>query len=230
MNPTQNQLIQSLPIAARRQFLAACESVQLTLGEVLYEPGEAARHAYFPVDAFVSLITSIDDEPGVEVGMVGREGMVGTALVLGGATAPLRMLVQGPGAAWRITAAKLKREMGRSAVLKQRLDQYLNVLMAQQATAAACLRFHQISPRLARWLLMSQDRAHTNQFRITQQFIAYMLGVRRVGITGAAVGLQREGLITYRRGEITVLDRKGLEAASCSCYAADRKFYAQAMS
>lgn len=229
MTQAQNQLIRLLPVSARRALLQACEPVQLILGEVLQEAGETARYAYFPVDAFVSLICSIDKEPGVEVGMVGREGMVGTALVLGGATAPMRALVQGSGAAWRITAVSLRREMGRSPALKQRLDRYLSVLMSQQSTGAACLRHHQIGPRLARWLLMSQDRAHADQFRITQQFIAYMLGVRRVGITGAASGLQRGGLIEYHRGEITVLDRKGLQAVSCSCYASDRKTYAEAM-
>ncbi len=229
MTKPQNGLILSLPADARRSLLAACEPVELRLSDVLYEPSVGIRQAYFPVDAFVSLIACIDSEPGVEVGMVGREGMVGSALVLGMARAPVRALVQGAGSAWRIDAEPLGAVMAAHPDVKLRLDRYVSVLMAQQITASACLRFHQIGPRLARWLLMSQDRAHADRFRITHEFIAYMLGVRRVGITCAAGRLQRRGLIHYRRGEITVVDRPGLEAAACSCYAADRAFYSSAL-
>jgi CRP-like cAMP-binding protein len=161
--------------------------------------------------------------------MVGREGMLGTQLVLGVEAAPLHAVVQGAGAAWRAGAAEFSRELTRSAALQRMLNRYVYVTMTQLASAASCLRFHQIGPRLARWLLMSQDRAHSDNFHITHEFLAYMLGVRRVGITTAASILQREGLIKYRRGEIEVLNRRGLKAAACSCYAADREAYVNAL-
>jgi CRP-like cAMP-binding protein len=159
--------------------------------------------------------------------MVGREGMVGAQLALGVAMTPLRALVQGPGHAWRIGAVAFRREFERSPTLQRSLNRYLYVLMAQLAASAACLRFHLIGPRLARWLLMSHDRAHADSFRVTHEFLAYMLGVRRVGITMAAGSLQNSGLIRYHRGELTVLDRKGLEAAACDCFAADQRTYAE---
>jgi CRP-like cAMP-binding protein len=138
---------------------------------------------------------------------------------------PLRAVVQGSGAAWRIGSAAFRRELALSPALQRELLRYVFVLMAQLAESAACLRFHLIGQRLARWLLMSQDRAHAEHFHVTHEFLAYMLGVRRVGITTAAAGLQRFGLIRYRRGEVTVLDRPGLEAAACGCYAADQRAY-----
>ena len=227
MRTNQNRLIERLPRKERLQLLAICEPVQLVLGSVICEPGSATRHVYFPVDSFISLLTQVDGKPALEVGMVGREGMLGAELALGIATTPLHALVQGEGAAWRITSAAFRRELAGSVALQRVMHRYLYVLMSQLASSAACLRFHLIGPRLARWLLMSQDRAHNDRFRVTQEFLAYMLGVRRVGITTAAGELQRNGLIEYRRGHLTVLDRKGLEAAACSCYAADQKVYAK---
>jgi CRP-like cAMP-binding protein len=223
----ENHLIELLPQKDRRRLLGICEPVQLVLGTVLCESGKPTRHVYFPIDGFISLVTLIDGEPALEVGMVGREGMVGSQLVLGVVTAPLRALVQGSGAAWRISTVAFRRELARSPALQRILNRYAYVLMTQLTTSAACLRFHMIEPRLARWLLMSQDRAHRDRFHVTQEFLAYMLGVRRVGITAAAGALQRRELIEYSRGELTVRDRKGLEAATCSCYAADRKTYAE---
>ena len=226
MAHVENQLIELLPRADRVRLLAACERVQLVLSEVLQEPGTPTRHAYFPTDGFISMLAMSEGHPGVEVGMVGREGMVGANLALGVGTANLRALVQGAGGAWRISAASLKRELAKSKSLQSGLNRYLHVLMGQLATSAACLRYHQIGPRLARWLLMSQDRAGRDTFQVTQEFLAYMLGVRRVGITVAAGALQRSGLIAYHRGDFTVLDRTGLEAAACSCYQTDRQTYA----
>lgn len=224
-----NLLVAALPRAERTRLLGQCESVNLQLSQVLCEPGEPTRHVYFPTDGFISLIAQIDGTHGLEVGMAGCEGMLGVQLTLGVAQEPLKALVQGPGAAWRMAAAPFAAELERSATLRQLLQQYLYVLMAQRAASAACLRFHEISPRLARWLLMSQDRAHIDCFAMTQVFLSAMLGVRRVGVTAAAGDLLRRGLITYHRGELTVLDRAGLEAAACSCYAADLEIYQRAM-
>jgi len=222
----ENHLIELLPRADRLRMLAVCEPVELVLAEVLCERGKPTRHVFFPTDGFISLVTQIDSHPGQEVGMVGREGMLGVQLALGVAVSPLRALVQGKGAAWRVSNAAFRRELAHSSALQRGLNRYLYVLMAQLAASAACLRFHLIGPRLARWLLMSQDRAHSATFPITQEFLAYMLGVRRVGITQAAGALQRAGLVEYHRGILSVLDRVGLEAAACGCYAEDRHGYA----
>jgi CRP-like cAMP-binding protein len=219
-------LIELLPSTSRSRLLAICEPIELTVGEVLGQVGTPTRYVYFPTVGFISLVTAIKGRPTLEVGMVGREGMVGTQLVLGVDTAPLHAVVQGAGAAWRIGAPEFSKELARSAAMQRGMNRYVYVTMTQLASAASCLRFHQIGPRLARWLLMTQDRAHSDKFHITHEFLAYMLGVRRVGITTAASILQREGLIKYRRGEIEVLNRRALKAAACSCYAADRQAYA----
>lgn len=225
MDLAENHLIALLPRSDRVSLLGACESVQLELGTVLCRPGEPTRHVYFPNDCFISLVTAAHAEPGLEVGMVGREGMLGAQLALGVSAVPLHALVQGAGTARRVAAAPFRRELAASKALQQSLNRYVYVLMSQLATSAACTRFHHVEPRLARWLLMTQDRAHSDNFHLTHELLAHMLGVRRVGITGAASDLQRHGLIRYHRGAITVLDRAGLEAAACSCYAADRRAY-----
>jgi CRP-like cAMP-binding protein len=225
MTPVENHLIELLPRKDRARLLAVCEPVELVLSQVLCDPGQPTRHVYFPTQGFISLVVLIEGSPGLEVGMVGREGMLGAQLALGVAVAPLHAVVQGPGVCWRIAAPAFRAELARSAALQRSLNRYLYVLMAQQAASAACLRFHLIGPRLARWLLMSQDRAHSSSFHVTHQFLAYMLGVRRVGITAAAGALQRSGLIEYHRGDLVVLDRGGLEAAACGCYAAEQQTY-----
>jgi CRP-like cAMP-binding protein len=221
----ENRLIELLPRKDRMHLLARCKPVPLVLSEVLCNRGDATRHVYFPIDGFISLLTLTKGHPGLEVGMVGHEGMLGAQLALGVVTAPLRALVQGPGHAWRIGRVAFQAELAGSESLQRGLNRYLYVLMAQLAASAGCLRFHQIGPRLARWLLMTQDRAHADRFHVTHDFLAYMLGVRRVGVTMAAGALQAAGLIEYHRGELTVLERPGLEAAACSCYAADRQSY-----
>ena len=216
-----------LPRKVRLSLLSNCEPVKLVLSEVLTEPGEPIRHVYFPTSGFISLVMMIDKNPALEIGMVGREGMLGAQLSLEVAIAPLHALVQGPGTALRVGAATFQRELNAHPALQRGMHRYLYVLMTQMAQSAGCLRYHQIDQRLARWLLMSQDRAESDTFRMTHEFLAYMLGVRRVGITKAAGQLQRNGLIEYRRGVLTVLDRKRLEAASCGCYATDGKTYAK---
>jgi CRP-like cAMP-binding protein len=221
----ENHLIERLPRKDRARLLARCETVPLVLAQVLCDPGKAMRYAYFPVEGFVSMVAVVTASPGVEVGMVGREGMLGAHIALGVPSAPLHALVQGAGTARRIGARAFRAELAESAALRDSVNRYLYVLLSQLATSAACLRFHLIGPRLARWLLMSEDRSRSNSFRVTQEFLAYMLGVRRVGITAAAGVLQRSGLIEYHRGELTVVDRSGLEAAACSCYRTDRDGY-----
>ena len=229
MPTAQNLLIQRLPGVDRKRLLAVCEPVELVLGDIVCEAGGQSREVYFPVDAFVSLLTQIDSHPSLEVGMVGREGMLGVQLGLGVTMSPARGLVQGGGSAWRIGAVPFRRTLTDSVALQRALNRYVCVQMAQLTSAAACLRFHNIGQRLARWLLMSQDRAHSPSFHVTHEFLAYMLGVRRVGITVAAGALQRQKLIEYHRGELTVLDRPGLEAAACTCYATDSRTYADLM-
>lgn len=221
----ENHLIQQLPRQDRGHLLALCEQVELLRSEVLCTAGQVTRHVYFPIHGFISLMASIDGREGLEVGMVGREGMLGAPLSLGIPVAPLGALVQGAGAAWRVGSASFVEELHRNAALRQCTDRYLYLRLAQLASAATCLRYHPIGPRLARWLLMSQDRSHGDCFHVTHEVLADMLGVRRVGVTVAAGELQRAGLVTYRRGEVRVLDRAGLEAAACSCYAADRQAY-----
>lgn len=227
MPSIQNQLIARLPPTDRRRLLAACEPVTLPMGEVLSELGALTRHVYFPTQSFVSLVTRVDQHPGLEVGMVGQEGMLGVQLVLGVTQAPLHAVVQGAGLALRLDAASFRRELDASPALQSGLHRYLYVLMVQMASSASCLRFHLIGQRLARWLLMSHDHARADSFHITHEFLAYMLGVRRVGVTVAAGLLQKSGLIRYHRGTLEVLDRAGLEAAACSCYAADQSAYAR---
>ncbi|MEO8312313.1 MAG: Crp/Fnr family transcriptional regulator [Caldimonas sp.] len=221
----QNHLIEILAGEDRRRLVAVCETVELALGQVVGEPATPTRHVYFPVDSFISLVATVPGSPGIEVGMVGREGMLGSQLALGVGTTPLHSVVQGAGTALRARSAAFRRELASSATLRRAIDRYIAVVMVQLATSAVCLRFHEIGPRLARWVLMSRDRAGADTFAMTHQYLAYMLGVRRAGITAAAMRLQRLGLIEYRRGTLNVLDRRGLEAAACPCYAADLRAY-----
>jgi len=225
MATVENHLLEQIPRQDRLHFLSRCKAVELRLAQVLCEPGTPTRDVYFPTEGFISLVAMREGMPGLEVGMVGREGMLGEQLILGVMVTPLHAVVQGPGVAWCMAAESFRKELSRSVALQRVLNRYLYVRMTQLANSASCLRFHMISQRLARWLLMSQDRAHANSFRMTHEFLAYMLGVRRVGITTAAGALQRGGLIEYRHGVLTILDRPGLEAVACSCYAEDEKAY-----
>ena len=220
-----NRLLEALPKSDRRRMLAACQTVELTFAEVLSTSWQHLSHVYFPIRGFISLIMPIDGPASLEVGLVGDEGMFGVPLALGVDVSPVRAVVQGAGSALRMDAACFCSESGRSPPLQRKMGQYAFVRYTQLAQTAACTRFHVVEARLARWLLMTQDRAHADAFHVTQEFLALMLGIRRVGVTRAASSLQRRGLIRYSRGNITVLDRRGLKAASCSCYKADRDSY-----
>jgi CRP-like cAMP-binding protein len=222
-----NRLLRGLPDRDRRRILAGCETVDLAFADVLCTPGDRIGHVYFPTRSFISLIMPIDDSASLEVGMVGNEGMFGIPLVLGVDVSPVGAVVLGGGAALRMDAAGFSREFGRSPALHHAIDCYVFVHLSQLAQTAACTRFHVVEARLARWLLMTQDRARADTFHVTQEFLAFMLGIRRVGVTAAASSLQKRSLIQYSRGTITVLDRRGLKAASCGCYQADRESYAR---
>jgi CRP-like cAMP-binding protein len=217
-----NSLLAAVPRKEYRRLLDVLEPVTFTFGEVLYEPGDAIRHVYFPGICLVSLLTLVDDHLALEVGMVGREGMVGIPLALGVGVSPIRALVQGAGAAMRMKSAPFLKELRQNLHLQHALYRYTHTLMAQVAQTAACNRFHMVEERLARWLLMTRDRVQSNEFQLTQEFLSHMLGVRRVGVTKAAGQLQKRNLIEYSRGNISVVDGQGLEAASCSCYQAAR--------
>ncbi len=220
-----NQLLAALPVEERESFFADCTLVDLVLGDILYEPGDRMRHVYFPSESFISMLITIDVHSTLEVGMIGNEGMCGYTLTLGSSIAPLRALVQGGGASWRMTTAMFRRHLAGLPALRPLLDRYMYVLLGQLAQTTACTRFHVVEERLARWLLMTQDRAHADSFDVTQEFLAYMLGVRRVGVTTAAGALQSRKLIRYKRGTITILNRDRLEAAACACYRSDLGMY-----
>jgi len=215
---TQNRLLAALPAKEYKRLLAGLELVRLSYGDVLYEPGEQMRYAYFPGDCLVSLLTVVEGHRALEVGLVGREGMVGSRLALGITVSPVRALVQGTGMAVRIKSARFLQEFRRSPALQRTLFLFTDALMMQVTQTAACNRFHMVEARLARWLLMTRERLTSGEFHLTHEFLADMLGVRRVGVTSAASSLQRRKLIRYQRGNITIVDQQGLEAAACSCY------------
>jgi len=225
--PPANLLLEALPVADRERLTADHAPVDLVFSETLSEPGERIRHVYFPIDSFVSLIAPGQGRAQLEIGLVGNEGMLGVPLLLGVNLSPLRALVQGAGHAWRVSTATFLRELESSTTLRAALNRYLYVFLAQTLQTATCARFHPVEARLARWLLMTRDRAHSSQFQITQEFLAYMLGVRRMGVTGAASALQRRNLIRYSRGAMSILNVRGLEAVACACYKIDKKIYAR---
>jgi len=222
-----NLLIACLPRKERKLLLDHCEVVELAFGEILCEADKPVTHVYFPLTGFISQLTTISGHPPLEMGMIGNEGMLGATLILSVNTAPLRAVVQGAGTAIRIGTQEFRRDLSECPALLRVINRYLYVTMAQLSQTAACNHFHEIEPRLARWLLMTHDRAHANHFHLTHEFLADMLGVRRSGITVAAGALQGKELIGYTRGEISILNRSGLEAAACECYEAVNNDYRQ---
>lgn len=226
--PITNRLLDRLPAKDRARVLAGCESVELVFPEVLADPGGTIPDIYFPTDSFISLLVPMGGKSTLEIALAGNEGIYGVPVALGIDTSSVRALVQGSGRAWQMGASDFRRELARTPKLRDCVDRYIYVLMAQLIQTAGCNRFHVVEQRVARWLLMTADRAHASTFHITHEFLAYMLGVRRVGITEAAGALQGRKLISYTRGAMTVLDRKGLERASCACYRSDLSTYERA--
>ena len=216
--PVANSLLAALPQREYQRLLSGFELVKLSFGQILYEPEEPIRHVYFPSDSLVSLLTLVKGHMPTEIGLVGREGMLGIPLALGISVSSVCALVQGTGTALRMTAARFRSEHGRHVPLQKELGRYIHERIVQITQTAACNRFHQVEARLARWLLMTRDRVGTDRLHLTQEILSNMLGVLRVAVTNAASALQRRKLISYGRGEIDVLDPKGLEEAACACY------------
>lgn len=216
--PCHNHLLAALPAADLQRLAPHLERVSLALGEVLYEPGDTLRHVYFPTDTIVSLLHVTENGSSAEIAVVGYEGMIGIALFMGGESTSSRAVVQSAGDAFRLPGQKLKTEFNRHGDLLLLMLRYTQALITQMSQTALCNRHHSIDQQLCRWLLLSLDRLHGNRLTMTQELIANMLGVRREGVTEAAGKLQRQGVIEYSRGQITVLDRPRLEQLSCECY------------
>jgi CRP-like cAMP-binding protein len=223
--PATNRLLDRLGAKDRAQVIASCEPVDLSFKEVLSEPGDAMKYVYFPTASFISLLAPMGGKSTLEVSLAGSEGVYGVPVALGTPFSTVHAMVQGAGPAWRMNAAAFRRELAALPKLRQSVDLYIHVLMSQIIQTAGCNRYHVVEQRLARWLLMTADRAHTDTFHITHEFLAHMLGVRRVGVTKAATALQKRNLITYKRGSLSILDRKGLEEAACHCYRTDLSTY-----
>lgn len=219
---TANDLLAGLTPARYRRLASGLERVELRFGQVLHKAGGLPRHVYFPGDSLVSLVAEAGGGE-LEVGLVGKEGVVGAALALGHAASPVRALVQGEGGAMRMSSRRFALELGRDRELKRAIDRSIYVAMATAMQIAACNNRHLLAPRLARWLLMVRDRLGRDEFRMTQEFLALMLGVRRAGVSVAAGVLQRRKLIAYSRGNVRILDPQGLGAAACACYKVIRK-------
>ena len=214
-----NRLLAALPKNEYKRLLPKLKTVSLVLGEVLYESGDTIKYVYFPNDSIISLISELSETAGLEVGMVGNEGMAGLAVFMGVNSSSTRALVQGSGTAMRMSSAAVRTEANRLGGLHHLLHRYSHSLLTQVSQSSACNRFHLVNARLARWLLMTNDRLGVEEFPLTQEFLSTMLGVRREGVSKAAGALQAAKLIRYSRGMITLLNRPALEAKSCQCYA-----------
>jgi CRP-like cAMP-binding protein len=215
----QNHVLEVLSASERERLFPHLELVRMPLGKVLYESGDTLRHVYFPVDCIVSLLYILEDGATAEIAVVGNEGMIGVSLFMGGQSTPSQAIVQSAGFAYRLSGARLKEEFGRHGQMLHVLLRYTQSLITQMTQTAVCNRHHSVDQQLCRWLLLSLDRLSSNQLNMTQGLIANMLGVRREGVTEAAGKLQKQGVIRYSRGQITVLDRPNLEQLACECYA-----------
>jgi CRP-like cAMP-binding protein len=218
-DPRQNHLLAALPADDGMRLFPHLELVPLPLGDSLYESGIKMHHVYFPTTAIVSLLYIMEDGGSAEIAVVGNEGIVGVSLFMGGESTTSRAVVQSAGHAYRLKAQLLKDEFFRAGPMQRLLLRYAQALLTQMAQTAVCNRHHSLDQQLCRWLLLSFDRLHSNELVMTQDLIANMLGVRREGVTEAAGNVQRAGLIDYNRGRITLIDRQGLEARACECYA-----------
>jgi CRP-like cAMP-binding protein len=221
--PRQNHLLDALPAEDYERLAPHLELQKLELGDVLYEPGRAMRYVYFPTTAIVSMLYVMEDGASAEIAIVGNEGILGISLFMGGESTPSRAVVQSAGYGYRMRAQLLKNEFERYGTLMHLLLRYTQALITQMAQTAVCNRHHSVDQQLCRWLLLSLDRLASNELTMTQELIANMLGVRREGVTEAARKLQTAGLVEYRRGKITVLDRPRLQSRSCECYAVVKK-------
>jgi CRP-like cAMP-binding protein len=221
--PEQNHILEALTQPERDRLFPHLRLVQLPLGKVLYESGDTLRHIYFPTDSIVSLLYMFQGGESAEIAVVGNDGAIGVALFMGGETTTNRAIVQSAGSAYQLAGARLKEEFGRHGAMLHILLRYTQALITQMSQTAVCNRHHSVDQQLCRWLLLSLDRLPSAELSMTQELIANMLGVRREGVTEAAGKLQKLGVIRYRRGQITVLDRRRLERLSCECYAVVKK-------
>ena len=221
----QNRLLASLPEADWQRWRPLLEPIAMPLGHVLYEPGAVLTHAYFPTSAIVSLLYVTESGASAQIAVVGNEGIVGVPLFMGGGSTPSRAVVHSAGEGYRMSGPAIREEFERCPSVMKVLLRYTQAMIAQTAQTAVCNRHHTVAQQLCRWLLLSLDRLPGNELVVTQELIAQLLGVRREGVTEAALSLQRAGLISYRRGHITVLDRLGLERRSCECYAVVKAEY-----
>ena len=225
INPRSNRLLAALPPAEWARWLPQLEATDMPLGQVLYESGRTLDHVYFPTTAIVSLLYVMENGASAEIAVVGREGLVGISLFMGGGSTPSRAVVQSAGRGFRLPAQAMKEEFNQAGPVMHLMLRYTQALITQMAQTAVCNRHHTLDQQLCRWLLLSLDRLSGNELQMTQELIANMLGVRREGVTSAALGLQHAGLIRYARGRISVLDRPGLEQRTCECYAVVKREY-----
>lgn len=221
--PEHNNLLAALPEPIRGRLFPHLELVEMPLGEVLYESGCQLHYVYFPTTSIVSLLYVMEDGASAEIAVVGKEGILGVAIFMGGETTPSRAIVQSEGHGFRLRAQLLKDEFNRAGPMMHLLLRYTQALITQMSQTAVCNRHHSVHQQLCRWLLLSLDRLPSSKLTMTQELIANMLGVRREGVTEAAGKLQNAGLILYSRGQITILDRQGLEAQACECYQVVKK-------
>ena len=224
-NPEMNHLLAALPDVERLRWMPRLELVDMPLGQVLYESGRALSHVYFPTTAIVSLLYVMENGASAEIAVVGKDGIVGISLFMGGGSTPSRAVVQSAGQGYRLTAQTMKDEFNRAGPVMHLFLRYTQALITQMAQTAVCNRHHSLDQQLCRWLLLSLDRLSGSELTMTQELIANMLGVRREGVTEGALKLQAAGLIRYSRGHISVLDRPGLERRTCECYAVVKKEY-----